>query len=113
MPQKHMWDQVADEIVSWIEGESDWYAAELMGNSPAPFSKELSEKEKQEYYESQMYKPDGSPNDAGRQQVLQRIGIENYIPLMQELDKKRTKPITEEPPMNVNPEEAIPPAGGY
>lgn len=99
MPSKHIWDQVVDDITSWVAGESDWYANAIVGGGHAPFAQPVSDKEKRDYYESQMYNENGTPNESGRQQVLQRIGVQNYVPLLQELEKGRRKELSGEPPI--------------
>lgn len=109
MPQKHMWDQVTDSLISWITNESPWYVNAIKGGGDSPFAQPLSEDEKKQYYESQMYNPDGSENDHGRQEVLQRIGIQQYIPLLSELEKKRSGKLQVEPPIST---ESTPDSGG-
>ena len=96
---KHMWDQVTDSISEWVVSEGDWYANAIIGASQTPFSQPVSEDEKRKYYESQMYNKDGSPNEGGRQQVLQRIGIQGYVPLLQELEKGRRNTLPDSPPI--------------
>lgn len=108
MPSKHMWDQAVDEITSWIAGESDWYASAITGNGRAPFAQPTSEKEKRDYYEAQMYNENGTPNETGRQQVLQRIGVQNYVPLLQELEKSRRNQLSSDPPIPAQEDSNIP-----
>lgn len=89
MPEKHMWDKVTDDLVGWITNESDWYINAIKGSGEAPFAQPLSEQQKKEYYKTQIYKENGEPNEQGRQEVLQRIGINNYVPLLSEMEKER------------------------
>lgn len=105
MPQKkHEWDSLVDDVLSYISGETDWFINAIKNGQNSPFEQPATEEQKKEYYKAQMYNDNGEPNEQGRQQVLQRIGILNYIPLLQELEKERSGGLKEEPPMPVNPE---------
>lgn len=99
MAEKHIWDQVADDVVKWITTESQYYANAILGTSDAPFSQDVDQDQAKKYYQAQFFNPDGSENDSGRQKVLQRIGIENYIPLLKELEKGRKPDTSTEPPI--------------
>lgn len=103
MPEKHLWDQVADELVHWVANESQWYTNAILGGGPAPFSQQVSEADKKVYYESQLYLDSGEPNEQGRQEVLQRIGIQAYIPLLANMEKERGNKLEGQAPMSVEP----------
>lgn len=83
--REHPWDAIPKELASYITDEAKWYAEALKGGGPAPFAARASEEEKIEYYRRQLYtqNPDGTidyekPNMQGRQQLITRVGIDNY-----------------------------------
>jgi hypothetical protein len=44
----------------------------------APFSAQITEQQKLAFYKSQLFNPDGSPNQAGRQAQIARLGAEGF-----------------------------------
>lgn len=100
----HPWDDLVKQMVGEMGVEADWLTNALLEGSNAPFEQPVSEEQKRAYYESQMYNDSGTPNESGRQQVLQRIGVQNYIPLLQELEKQRNGTVEAKPPMSIDTE---------
>lgn len=90
MPQTpHPFDEIADEITSWLTEESDYYVEALKGGHRSPFSADVSERDKRAYYERQVFmqNPDGSinyeqPNKDGRDMLIKRVGIKGYTDIM-------------------------------
>jgi len=78
MPRTTLLDEVANDLAAWIDQTADAIAVAFTPQGIAPFSAQLSEKDKLEYYRSQLFNPDGSPNTQGRSQQLQRLGPEGF-----------------------------------
>ncbi len=115
-PKEHPFDGVADEISTWIEEESKWYADALRGPGyRSPFAAPVTEEQKTDYYRRQMFQemPDGTidytkPNTQGREQLLQRLGVRGYADVV-----AATKPPNGlRPPVQPNIPESAPPMEG-
>lgn len=85
LPQ-HPYDSVAEELARWINDEPSYYAQALTAGYRAPFSAKVSESDKLNYYKRMFYQTgqDGEvdyqkPNTEGRNQLLKRIGYDQYI----------------------------------
>jgi hypothetical protein len=77
MPKTTMFDDVANDLALWIDETASKVALALAPRT-APFAVQLSEEQKLEIYTRQLFNPDGSPNDAGRQAQLARLGPEGF-----------------------------------
>jgi len=73
----NMLDTVADDLSVWIDQMADQVAS-AFAPGRAPFSAPITEEQKLEYYRAQLFNPDGSPNPAGRQAQLQRLGTQGF-----------------------------------
>lgn len=91
-PVKHVWDQVAGDVVDWLHEEGPRITAMVRGSDEAPFAAATTEKQKYEYYKSQFFNPDGSENAAGRSQVMDRVGIPGYVQIFHALQKGAPQP---------------------
>lgn len=79
MPRRvNQLDLVATDLAAWIETMSDQIAAAMLGGASAPFAARLTEAQKLEYYTRQLFNPDGSPNTAGRNQEIARLGPQGF-----------------------------------
>jgi hypothetical protein len=83
--QEHPFDGIAQDLQDWMTGEVDYYVEAMRGGYRSPFSADVSEKAKLDYYRRQMYavKPDGAvqydqPNSAGRDKLLKSVGVQAY-----------------------------------
>ncbi len=70
-------DSIADDLAQWIDTTSDEVAR---GFAPgrAPFSADLSEEQKLQFYRAQLFNPDGSPNAPGRTAQINRLGAQGF-----------------------------------
>jgi hypothetical protein len=98
MPDIHPMDEAAAEITRWLEEEPSYYAEALRGGRGTPFAANTSEAEKLDYYARQVFmkNPDGTPkydtpNDAGREELLQRVGSEGYREIMTQLLRRQAR----------------------
>lgn len=97
MPEsEHPYDSIADELGDWMNGEVDYYVEAMRGGHRAPFSADVSEQDKLDYYRRQMYMtaPDGTvqydkPNGAGRDKIIDRLGLTQYAQIMDAVRPKR------------------------
>jgi hypothetical protein len=72
-----MLDEVATDLAYWIDDTANKVAL-AFAPGRAPFSAELTEQQKLEFYKRQLFEPDGSPNQAGRARQIDRLGAENF-----------------------------------
>ena len=77
MPKTTMFDDVANDLALWIDETASKVALALAPRT-APFAVQLSEEQKLEIYTRQLFNPDGSVNEAGRQAQLARLGPEGF-----------------------------------
>jgi len=87
--RSHPFDDIADEVLRSIEEDTDFYVEELRGDSRSPFSADVTEAEKMDYYRRQAFgeNPDGTidftkVNAQGRQNLINRLGTRGYAEVM-------------------------------
>jgi hypothetical protein len=78
MPSPTILDRVASDLALWLDQESTRIAAAMAPQGSAPFSAQLSEQQKLQYYRDQLFNPDGTPNLQGRNQQMQRLGPQGF-----------------------------------
>jgi len=98
MTKLHVWEQVAEELAVWIDDMAEQVADGLLGGGRSPFGAELSEEEKLDYYERQVFNPDGTPNVEGRQRLLNRVGVRGFVQIMSALAERRGRGRLPTPP---------------
>jgi hypothetical protein len=74
LPQAETYDLIAQDLAQWLEDMSTSLAIAFSPQGVAPFAAPISEQQKLAYYSSQLFNADGTPNDAGRNAELQRLG---------------------------------------
>jgi hypothetical protein len=74
MPQQEVYDSLAQDLAQWLDDMSTQLAVAFSPQGIAPFAAPLSESQKLAYYSAQLFNADGTPNDAGRNAELQRLG---------------------------------------
>jgi len=70
-------DDVATDLAAWIDKTANEVAL-AFSPARAPFSAQVTEEQKLEFYKNQLFNPDGTPNQAGRQQQMARLGAEGF-----------------------------------
>lgn len=93
MPRQHVFESVADELADWLGATSDALVEGLVGAGPAPFAAKASEAEKLDYYERQLWNPDGSPNISGRQREMDRLGPTQWAEVFSQVEQRRRRPL--------------------
>jgi hypothetical protein len=68
------YDLIASDLASWLDQTSTSLAVALSPQGVAPFAAPISEPQKLAYYSAQLFMPDGTPNEQGRNAELQRLG---------------------------------------
>lgn len=68
------YDLIAADLAQWLDTMSTSLAVAMSPQGIAPFAAPISEQQKLAYYSSQLFNADGTPNDAGRNAELQRLG---------------------------------------
>lgn len=81
----HLWDQVANELTTWLQVEPTYYADAIRGGGRAPFAANVSEADKREYYQRRLFNPDGSPNQEGRAEIFKRVGPAGYTEIFHQV----------------------------
>jgi hypothetical protein len=91
-PSKHPFDEIADEVLTWLNEEPEYFIEALRGGHQTPFSADVSESQKMDYYRRQVFmqNPDGSvdftkPNGEGRDLLIKRVGIKGYTDIMSQV----------------------------
>lgn len=69
-----VYDLIAADLAQWLEDMSTQLAIAFSPQGVAPFAAPISEASKLAYYSSQLFNPDGTPNENGRNAELQRLG---------------------------------------
>lgn len=72
-----MLDDVSNDLALWIDDVSSKVAL-AFAPGRAPFSADLTENQKLDYYARALFNPDGSPNQQGRQREVARLGVEQF-----------------------------------
>jgi len=72
-----MMDEVADDLAGWIDKTANEVAL-AFAPGRAPFSANITEEQKLEFYKAQIFNTDGSPNVPGRQALLARLGADGF-----------------------------------
>src|SRR5215831_9886493 len=70
-------DEIATDLAVWLDQTSTEIAL-AFAPTRAPFSANVSETQKLEYYRYKFFNPNGTPNVAGRNEELQRLGVEGF-----------------------------------
>ena len=78
MPTVDVADRVADELVQWLETRSTQVADAILESAYRPRVVEPTTAEAVAYYRSVLILPDGSLNEAGKQQLIQQVGARGY-----------------------------------
>jgi hypothetical protein len=68
------YDLIAEDLAQWLNDMSTSLAVAFSPQGVAPFAAPISEQQKLNYYSSQLFMPDGTPNQQGRDAELQRLG---------------------------------------
>src|SRR5947209_19793424 len=75
---QNVFDLVADDLAEWIDRMSDQLVEGIATGGRAPFSAQLTEAQKIDYYTAQYFNPDGTPNVQGRAAQMARLGPEGF-----------------------------------
>lgn len=97
MPQQNPLDKLAEELGEWIDQISSAIADSVLGGFAAPGAAQLNEQQKLEYYSRMLFNPDGTPNDAGRAQEMQRLGPEGFAEVYQEVTRAHPEWAAQQP----------------
>jgi len=77
-PQRNtLLDDVANDLALWIDDTASKIAL-AFAPGRAPFAANLTEEAKLDYYTRALFNPDGSPNVAGRNREVTRLGVEGF-----------------------------------
>jgi hypothetical protein len=71
-------DRVAQEIADWLDLRSTQVAGAILESVYRPRVVEPTRAKAAEYYARVLLNPDGSLNEAGKQQIIQQTGAQGY-----------------------------------
>jgi hypothetical protein len=106
-------DDIADDLGAWINDTANTVAL-AFAPGRAPFSANITEDKKLEYYKEHLFNPDGSPNAAGREAEFQRLGVQGFSQVYRAITARWPELRVPSPPPIEVPEEwpqAGPPPG--
>ena len=90
MPQQHPYELVAADTAAWVDKMSAQLADSMRYGGRAPFAAPASEADKLQYYEDQLFNPDGSPNAQARTDLIQRVGTQKWAATLGAVMKARS-----------------------
>src|ERR1700754_190991 len=70
-------DDVSNDLALWID-QTATEVALAFAPARAPFSANVTEQQKLEFYRARLFNPDGSPNSQGRSEEIGRLGAEGF-----------------------------------
>jgi hypothetical protein len=73
-----MLDSVANDLALWIDQTATRIAAAMAPQGVSPFAAQISDEQKLQYYKTQLFNDDGTPNVQGRAAEMQRLGPEGF-----------------------------------
>lgn len=100
----NMMDDVASDLAAWIDQTAEAVAL-AFAPGRAPFSANITEDQKLQYYRDQLFNPDGSPNEQGRSAQLQRLGVEGFGLVYKAIIRRWPELKIPTPPQPVVPQE--------
>src|SRR5580765_401161 len=75
--QANFLDDIANDLALWVDQTANQVAL-AFAPARAPFSANITEDQKLEFYRARLFNPDGSPNPQGRNEEIQRLGAEGF-----------------------------------
>jgi hypothetical protein len=79
MPKRvNQLDLVAADLAQWIDAVANEISLAMLGGASAPFAARVTDEQKLEFYTHQLFNPDGSPNQPGRNQEIARLGPQGF-----------------------------------
>jgi hypothetical protein len=75
--QANFLDDIADDLATWVDQTASEVAL-AFAPARAPFSANITEDQKLQFYRARLFNPDGSPNVQGRNEEIQRLGGEGF-----------------------------------
>lgn len=110
--QANFLDDIANDLSLWVDQTAEQVAL-AFAPARAPFSANITEDQKLEFYRQRLFNPDGSPNPQGRNEEIQRLGAEGFGKVYKAVVSRwpELKPAPN-PPIEVPEEWPSPPPGG-
>lgn len=85
MANPHPGDALTQDVLDYVESASDDLVADLLGGPLAPQAATMTEAEKTRYFAHQFWNPDGSPNQAGRDALQTKYGVQGFARIAKSL----------------------------
>lgn len=75
--QANFLDDISNDLALWIDNTAEAVAT-AFAPARAPFSANITEQQKLDFYRTRLFNADGSPNAQGRAEELARLGPEGF-----------------------------------
>lgn len=82
---QHWLDGVGDELVQRMNENVDYLTEAFLDGARAPGAADINEDQKLDWYRRKMFNPDGTPNEKERSNILNRVGVRNYVEIVKAL----------------------------
>lgn len=97
-PRKHAFDEVGDELTSWIDETADHLVEGFYDGDRAPFAANLNQRQLTAYYATHLLNADGSRNEPAIQQFVQQRGEKAWADVQVALGRERRRDLDTTPP---------------
>lgn len=87
MSASNLLDDVANDLAVWIDQTATEVALAFARARP-PFAAHVTEEDKLQFYRAMLFNPDGSPNAAGRDEQLQRLGSDGFADVFKAVTRR-------------------------
>lgn len=87
---QHPLERLGDRLAEYIEQASDRLAGNVASGDHAPFAAKATREQQMQFWHSRLYNPDGTPNQQGRQSIIEQRGVQIYADITRAVDKWRS-----------------------
>ena len=88
MANPHPGDLLSQDVLDYVEKESDHLAQSILGSPLAPQTATLTSAQKIQLFANQFWNPDGSPNQQGRDALQAKYGARGFLQITEALARQ-------------------------
>lgn len=89
--RQHSLDRLVDEVAEYIESMSDFLADAMLEDGVAPFEAHITDAQRFAYFNELLWNPDGTPNQQGRQHLVDTQGLDEYVRTFRWVETRRNR----------------------
>lgn len=93
----HWWDEVQFDVFNDFNDDVEWLVDTIAEGTRAPFSANVNNEQKLDYFRSKLFNDNGTPNDPGRAELMKTYGGPGVAKIMADVMDKQAKPFVIEP----------------